>query len=360
MPPYNLQQQTFTMSILSNSVAGVAGSAWSLQEQLRAAVANSLVDPAYTRYIGTQWELAWGPVIYQSTFSDYADDAMMVVRGTSDDGSPVYVVAIAATNPVSAFAWLQDFAVFITVPFGPNARIAQGTQLGISILEALPDSTTLTTLAPFLTSVAAKNATLIFTGHSLGGTLAPTLALDLIGNSALDLSAWGAVYVYPTAGATPGDQPFANLFASTFPPRTTGSEAWSVWNANVRNTLDYVPLSWANLQAIPDLYMPDIDSLTVRLLVADMIADLELMGANIYAPLQSSPFPGVFKALPPSFCPFLMEEIYQHIEVYVRLITPELWPQFDSLFSVDLRTQHRLAAQALEAPHRRRGGFSHA
>ncbi len=350
---YNLQQQTFVMSMISNSVAGIPGTAWELQQELHDRVAADLVDPAFTRYIGTGWEIVWGPTIYQAIFSDYADDAMMVVRGTDSDGAPVYVVAIAGTNPVSAFAWLQDFAVVITVPFDAETLIAQGTYVGLSILEMLPDSRTGDTLAEYLAAVADTNATLIFTGHSLGGTLAPTFALDLVVIESFDRNAWKAMYVYPTAAATPGDRPFADLFASNFPRTKTGSETWEVWNANVCNSLDYVPLSWANLLKIPDLYMPDIDSTAVRLLVADMIADLVLTGSDIYARLPYAQFKGRYKQRRPSFCPFLMEEIYQHIQAYTDLIIPELTKKIVPLFGLDDRTK-KLATGLLEAEGRPR------
>lgn len=227
MAIYDLQRQSFTMSFLAYAVSGVVGSAASLQEALRERVNGCLNDPKFTKHIGTGWQIVWGPVVYQAALSEYADDSMFVLRGVGPDDAPVYIVAIAGTNPASAFGWLQDFAVFFPVPFQDGSLISQGTRMGVSILEALPDPTTYAPLQQFLAGSASTDATLIFIGHSLCGALAPALALDLAVNLGFDLAAWKSVFMYPTAGATPGHRAFADLFAKIFPEQTTGSEPWT-------------------------------------------------------------------------------------------------------------------------------------
>src|SRR6266566_4326157 len=84
MAVYNLQQQSFTMSFLSYAVSGVVGTAETLQEELRDRVSASLTDQKFMEQIGSGWEIAWGPVVYQAMLSDYADDSMLVLRRTSD------------------------------------------------------------------------------------------------------------------------------------------------------------------------------------------------------------------------------------------------------------------------------------
>jgi hypothetical protein len=68
------------------------------------------------------------------------------------------------------------------------------------------------------------------------------------------LSNWGNVYVYPTAGPTPGNADFGTFFSSVFAPIGTGT--YQVWNQNVWNSIDVVPHAWniAMLKEITKLY----------------------------------------------------------------------------------------------------------
>ena len=48
------------------------------------------------------------------------------------------------------------------------------------------------------------------------------------------------MYVYPTAGPTPGDLGFSDLFAGKFPslPATDSNTPFNAWNMDICNTLD--------------------------------------------------------------------------------------------------------------------------
>src|SRR5262249_8332005 len=135
--------------------------------------------------------------------------------------NPVRVVSSAATNPNSSYDWLQeDFdvgnVVRCTEPFpslahygaasGINPYLSDGTARGINNRRPLQSGGA--TLLQFLSSVENTSDTLIFAGHSLAGALSPTLALALFNpeGGKLSLSKWANVRVYPSAGATPGNQ----------------------------------------------------------------------------------------------------------------------------------------------------------
>ncbi|MEI9928175.1 MAG: hypothetical protein WDN44_11360 [Sphingomonas sp.] len=86
----------------------------------------------------------------------------------------------------------------------------------------MQDPRTGVTLKAYLDSVADPAETLIFTGHSLGGALAPTLALLLYpappASPTANVARWANIFILPTAGPTPGTQAIADLFAAAYPP----------------------------------------------------------------------------------------------------------------------------------------------
>ncbi|KAG1769486.1 hypothetical protein EV702DRAFT_700212 [Suillus placidus] len=109
--------------------------------------------------------------------------------------------------------------------------------------------------------LAPESTRALFTGHSLGGTLSPMLALTLAGLGALK----GEGLVYITVGASPGNKGFANIFAQTFPTSTSTcpETGYAVWSKNIINSRDIIPQAWCmkrilspaqNVKNIPSIY----------------------------------------------------------------------------------------------------------
>lgn len=333
---YTLQQQVFTLSFLSNAAFNHTGSPAVLQTGATSLIDSMLSNATVIAQIGSSWHIVWGPIVFQAPSSDAADNMMVVYQGTSG-GSPVYVVGIAATNGLSQFdVQEEDLDVGSTVPFGSNgAWISTGTSTGVQKLEAMTDPAG-GSLQSFLASKAASNATLIFAGHSLGGALSPTLALDLAVNHGFALTKWANVFVYPSAGHTPGNQKFSALFAQTF-RQQPGGEAWNAWNMDVVNSIDVVPRAWSQLQTLPTLYPLLLSEAPgVLKIVTKLTREDHLHTTNVYAILPTSSFGGRFNPSPPSAPPpggalatvpkFYEQAYYQHIRVYLETIVPELVP----------------------------------
>ena len=215
---------------------------------------------------GGDWTVVWGPEVYSLKPLSKAEAANAMYVAHSKNLA-TWVVAIAATNPTSIYDWVaedgdvapQFMAPWpLSLPFnriihpkpGPDQpAVSAATALGVSNLLTKLFDAGFGYLQNFLTSHASSNDTLIFTGHSLAGALAPTTALYLYPDPAK--SGWKQVLTLPTAGASPGNAAFASRFVASYPATPSGIDApYGHWNVDYTNANDVVPHAWNQLQNV--------------------------------------------------------------------------------------------------------------
>lgn len=335
MPPSNIHKQIALLCMLSDvNYDLVAGSQQELiKNTLKINVA--LQSNADVRaFIGTDWQVVWGPAISNSikksttTAADsfVTDNTMYVAKGTDmQTDKPIYVVAIAGTNAVSRKGALsEDFNVINEKDWGvPNSgKISASSALGFNILNSMADPVTGKTLIEFLSTLSDMGpAEVAFTGHSLGGALSPLMALKFIewkqqmGYANIDIS------VYPIAGPTPGNKEFALYAAQQF-----GAGYHSVINAN-----DIVVHSWQKdmFAKIPSIYKdaPPFNpggTKGFHLPLKDQLAFdalklvIDSKSYQRIAPEREFIFQGRANVYPDDSGTFFKEAKYQHVMAYFK------------------------------------------
>lgn len=203
------------------------------------------------------WQIVWGPAIYTYDGAVFQDSGMFVVQQLSQPEN--YVVAIRGTNSKALEDWLKedlDVLAMTDWPQAANAKISNATNNGINILldKLIPDAglpAAGMSISSFLQSINDKAVKVNFTGHSLGGALAPTMALYFKQTQG-QAGAWdpsGNVVIGCTsfAGATAGNLPFADYSNTLFNTRPC---------RRIHNTNDIVPHAWnkSTLEELKTLY----------------------------------------------------------------------------------------------------------
>jgi hypothetical protein len=209
------------------------------------------IDAALSAGSYTGWQVAWGPAL------DDDRSNMMYVAGNA--ASKQYAVVIRGTDWTFWLDWLEDVAGLLgLVPFpyatGNTAQIAAGTAIGLDVLVQITGSAGTggdVGLAEFLKPLTQSGATVIVTGHSLGGCLAsvvaPWLASVFGSISTPDAS---HMRIYTFAAPSAGNRGFARFYNKLF-THTGATIAWRFYNS-----LDVVPNAWASLPTIKTYYDP--------------------------------------------------------------------------------------------------------
>ncbi len=207
------------------------------------------------------WQVVWGPATYTQPGALKQDNLMFAAQNPSDPSQ--IVVAVRGTNFVADLDWLmEDFDVRQMIIWPPGnskgAAISESTSIGLQILLAMNGATqsggvqgATMSLTSFLqTQTATGPINLCITGHSLGGSLAGTLALYLKDNpNSWDASSQSNVSCITFAAPTAGNTAFAaysdgEFKASPNPvPPNWDTTLGTTFDA-VRCNLDIAPMAW--------------------------------------------------------------------------------------------------------------------
>lgn len=359
MAPFDIYQQTFLLSFVAEILKDTKAPLAQLQYD-----AQNLMPQAIGSYGIGPWNIVWGPTVWKHTHVDDShtgpDNTWFIARHTYEnfpDGThDNYVLGIAGS--ASSYDYLHDdfgvdkvvdfdtFAQFYILPpivtsgdkVMNNSRsyLSWGAASATYTLLNTPSPTGAagagTTIVQFL-STASPSSKIVITGHSLGGALAPSLAMVLE-----RATQWKNMLVYPTAGPTPGNGRFATLFNSSFPAMSTGrGKIWQSWNINICNANDIVPLAWCedptsylNLSRITSIYQgapPHIhDALKAVGDTATVLANLSKIS---YTPIQNSIFISGDFLLPTSLSDLGIMVGVQHHDAYFAQVVPWIAPAAD-------------------------------
>lgn len=332
---YDIYQQVFCLSMKICGASNTTGT----RDQLQAIVTQKVTQFFAQVATTDEWEIAWGPVVWQiPVVSDVADQAMGVLYNKTRN---LYQIAIAATNPSSKFdIFVEDLAVrpdwMLQLPADPAITVSFGNYAALGILLAMtPESGQPgagQTVAQFFQALnASAGAQVVVSGHSLGGGLAPLLACSLKKQGVFG-SGIANVHAYPTAAPTVADQAFATAFAAAFPATTPGSQPYQQWNTVLYNGRDIVPHAWAHPQSpgLGDITATPIQGYGMfwtSLVIAAAVAALQQEAIQIasdatgdpYVPVPSSKlFTAAQSAGQITTTSALVSEItYQHVRAYI-------------------------------------------
>lgn len=283
-------------------------------------------------------ELVWGPAAHSPDTLVFTHPTDALVFMCRDAASGDYTVVFRGTNPISGYEWLfQDFMIDGQTPWNAvtafvgelrtgsggapdEALVSDGTATALSLRLALTPGQGFpgagTSLADALVGLAGSadgTSRIRFTGHSLGGLLAPVAALWLSErlDDALEGAARPSLSVHGIASPTPGNAAFAAYLDSRLPDYD-----------RYANSLDVAALAWAeeSMAILPGLYKPTIRMTSILKQLYRFCSRLARGKGYAHA--------GELVPVPSSVVPvygdvYSLQMIYQHSVAYLHMLEPE-------------------------------------
>jgi hypothetical protein len=281
-----------------------------------------------------QQEIVWGPAVHQPRpelpgSDSKLTDALVFICRDFDTGD--YSVVLRGTNTVSATEWLfQDFMVRNQVPWlkvqagpaPPDALVSEGTATAVALRRDLRPETGEkgegTSLEDELVGLIERSqgrCVMRFTGHSLGGLLAPVMALWLVDHLDQihrdDLTAKLDLEVYSYAAPTAGNRAFSAYLES----RIHAIRRYA-------SPLDIAPMAWdeSNMAGMPSTYEPGIRMQGLTRSLYDLCRNLA-RGKGYAQPGPCISVPSRVVLTRGGL--FLLEAAYQHAAPYLGMLSPE-------------------------------------
>lgn len=251
---YTKENQILCLNLLSNISGLYGGTTEEIEKSTDSILNDILSDKEVIKLIGN-WKIEWGPGVFQvkndenkSRRSPSAppDNTLFVAR--SDDYPNEYIVSVAGTVDSSTYDWLVEDADWKLVNWADDnsskGKIANGIKTGLQhLLEIKPSigQNPGKTIVDFFHG--KTNPVIITTGHSLGGSLAPALALHL--KDKVEGLIRCNISTYSTAGVTFCDKVLAKHLNETLGE----ANVYRIWNDN-----DLVPNCWTAVPGYFDKY----------------------------------------------------------------------------------------------------------
>jgi hypothetical protein len=320
------RQEMLTLSYLS--YAGMWGSS-ARDPSLLYKLLTELIDelePVHGR-----WKIVWGPGVSRSPLELTDSNVMFVAQDAAQ--SDRYAIVIRGTNPLSLTDILSVSDIFTqkkwrygNPPGGLKPRVAAGVHNALGELRHMRVSAGLPgqgqTLIGFLKETAAassKPLDIVTTGHSLGGTMASTVALWLLDSQGTDVSL--ADFWDPAAAATVTSIPFAGFSAGDHDFAAYSDLRLGTRCDRVYQTRDVVPHTYAakDMRSIKHIYAPDIETSPLFATAIDLSLVKLALGGIAYRQIRQDiePLQGKVNPDQPQF---LTQMLWQHVEGYLALL----------------------------------------